>query len=449
MKRFAVLTLFVLVAMVAAVAPPGTSSEAMQNCHPETGFCVTNPQFDNYFRERGGVRILGYPISRSFVLEGFEVQFFQRVILQMQGGQVARLNVLDPNVMPMTRANQSTFPPSDPALAAQAPPVTSPTYAQDVAAFIERVAPDTWNGMPVGFYTLFGTTVPVDVAFTGQTVSPDQVTLLNLEIWGLPTSNPAYDPNNRGFVYQRWQRGIMHFRAEVPVTEGILVGDYFKSVITGRNLPPDLAEDMQGSRYLGQYNPSSPGWVERPAELPSTDMTSAFEPGAGAVTAPTPAATATPAARTPTPGTTATTTPTAAGTATVTTTPLALGPRVTIQLDDDAIDPGDSVSVTVIASYPTAIEWIEWEAVEADNGNDNESSVSDAELSGDEFDCDGSTNCANVWTVRPTVPGEYEVRARARAENGTTSEWVTTSLDVRDTGPTSTPTSTATATRTP
>jgi hypothetical protein len=115
---------------------------------------------------------------------------------------------------------------------------------------------------------------------------------------------------------------------------------------------------------------------------------------------------------------------------------------VTIQLDDDVIDPGESVSVTVIASHPTAIEWIEWEGVEADNENDNGSSASDSELSGDQLDCDGSTNCANVWTVKPTVPGEYEVRARAQGENGVTSEWVTTGLHVRDTGPTSTPTST-------
>ena len=79
---------------------------------------------------------------------------------------------------------------------------------------------------------------------------------------------------------------------------------------------------------------------------------------------------------------------------------------MTIQLDDDVIDPGESVNVTVIASYPTAIEWIEWEGVEADNENDNESSASDAALSGDEFDCDGTTNCANVWTVKPTVPGD-------------------------------------------
>src|SRR4051812_23263101 len=273
MRRVVLLTAFVLVSMVAALAPPGTPTEAQANCFPETGFCTTNPQFAEYFRLRGGTRILGYPISRSFTLEGFEVQFFQRVILQMQGGQVARLNVLDPSVMPITRANQSIFPPPDPALAAQAPPVSSPTYAQDVSTFIKRVSPDTWNGMPVGFYSLFSTTVPVDIAFAGQTPNPDQVTLLNLEIWGLPTSNPAVDPANAGFVYQRWQRGIMHFRASVPVTEGILVGEYFKSVITGRSLPTDLEQDMAGSRYLGQYSPGSPGSVARPAQLPNTDMT--------------------------------------------------------------------------------------------------------------------------------------------------------------------------------
>ena len=452
MKRLAVLTAFVLVAGLSALAPPGMPSAAQSNCFQETNFCITNPQFANYFAERGGVRILGYPISRSFTLEGFEVQFFQRVILQMQGGQVARLNVLDPNVMPMTRANQSTFPAPDPALAAQAPPVTSPTYAQDVSAFIQRVSPNTWNGMPVGFYTLFSTTVPVDIAFTGQTVNPDQVTLLNLEIWGLPTSNPAADPNNGGFVYQRWQRGIMHFRAAASVTEGVLVGDYFKSVITGRNLPPDLAEDMQNSRYSGQYSPGSPGWVARPGELPSTDMTNAFEPGTGAVTVPTPPPATPPAATTPTATTAAATTPTAGtATATVTTTPTASGPTVTIQLDDDVIDPGESVNITVIASYPTGIDWIEWEGVEADNNNDNDSSASDSALSGEEHDCNSDANCANVWSVKPTVPGDYDLRARARGENGVTSEWVTTGLRVRDSGstPTPTPTQPAAATSVP
>src|SRR5215470_14941157 len=183
MKRVSVLVAFVLVAMVAALAPPGTPSEAQQNCFTETGFCITNPQFANYFVERGDVRILGYPISRSFTLDGFEVQFFQRVVLQMQGGEVQRLNVLDPGIMPMTHANQSVFPGPDPALAAQAPQVGAANYPTQVVDFVKRVSPDTFNGQKVGFSNLFNTTVPVDIAFAGQTPNPDLVTLLNLEIW--------------------------------------------------------------------------------------------------------------------------------------------------------------------------------------------------------------------------------------------------------------------------
>jgi hypothetical protein len=158
MKRLAVLVGFFLAALLSAVAPPGRQLDAQASCFPETGFCVTNPAFMEYFRVRGGVRIMGYPVSRSFTLDGFEVQFFQRVILQMQGGQVSRLNVLDPSVMPMTRANQSVFPGPDPTLAAQAPQVGAPDYPRQVVEFVRRVAPETWNGQPVGFFTLFNTT---------------------------------------------------------------------------------------------------------------------------------------------------------------------------------------------------------------------------------------------------------------------------------------------------
>src|SRR5438874_7538925 len=162
MKRLGVLLAFVVIATVAAVVPPGMTTQAQTGCFQETGFCVTNQAFADYFRLRGGTRILGYPISREFTLEGFQVQFFQRVVLQMQNNQVARLNVLDPNIMPMTRANQSVFPGPDPALAAQAPQAGSPTYAQNVITFVRRVSPNDWNGQHVGFFDLFNTTVPVD-----------------------------------------------------------------------------------------------------------------------------------------------------------------------------------------------------------------------------------------------------------------------------------------------
>jgi hypothetical protein len=427
MKRVALLTAFVLVAMVSALAPPEKPTQAQANCFQETGFCITNPQFAEYFRLRGGVRIMGYPISRSFTLEGFEVQFFQRVVLQIQGGQVSRLNVLDPGIMPMTRANQSVFPGPDESIASRAPQVGAPDYARQVVDFVRTVAPDTWNGQPVGFFNLFNTTVPVDIAFPGQTPNPDLVTLLNLEIWGLPTSNPAADPGNGGFIYQRFQRGIMHFRAEVPVTEGILVGEYLKAVITGRSLPPDLAADMQGSRFLGQYSPGSPGSVARPGELPNTDMTAAFEPGTGAVTPP-------PAPPPPAPGATATLTP----------TPGAVGPTVTIQIDDDLIDPGQTITVTVIARYSGPIDWLEFEGIESENNNENDNDASaDPALARQRFDCDDRTECANVWTVSPTIAGRYTLRARAEGTDEVRSEWVTTPFRVRESNATATPTAAA------
>jgi len=430
MKRVALLTAFVLVSMIAALAPPGQHTEAQQNCVPETGFCFTTQAFADYYQQRGGSKTLGFPISRTFTLEGFEVQFFQRVVLQLQGGQVARLNLLDPNIMPMTRVNQSQFPPNDPQLAAQAPQTSSPTYAQDVVQFVQKVSPNTFNGQPVNFFNTFNSAVPAAAAGGNQ----DLLTLLNLEIWGLPTSQPAADPGNGGFIYQRYQRGIMHFDASCGCTQGILVGEYFKAVITGRSLPSDLAADMQGSRFLNQYSPGSPGWVARPGELPNTNMTNAFEPGAGNVTPPAPQP------------------PAAGATATMTPTPGATGPTVTIQVDDDLIEPGQSVAVTVIARYATAIDWLEFEGIESENNNENDNDASnDPALARQQFDCDNRTECANVWTVSPTIPGEYTLRARAEGVDNVRSEWVTISFRVRAGNATNTPAATGTpgATSTP
>lgn len=422
MKRFALLVGVLIVSLISALAPPERKTEAQGSCFPETGFCVTNPAFMEYFRLRGGVRIMGYPVSRSLTLEGFEVQFFQRVVLQLQNGQVQRLNILDPNIMPMTRANQSVFPAPDPGLAAQAPQVGIGDYAGRVVEFVRRVAPDSWNGQPVGFFNLFNTTVPVGVAFPGVTPNPDLVTLLNLEIWGLPTSHPAADPGNGGFVYQRFQRGIMHFRAEAPVTEGILVGEYLKAVMTGRSLPSDLAEDMQSSRFRGQYSPGSPGWLARPGELPNTDLNGAFEPGSGTVTQPPPPATPTPGAPTATPAPNA--------------------PAATIQIDDPLIDAGQPVRITLIARHSSPIDWIEWEGVEGDDITEEEfSPATDPQLARSRLGCDGRTECAHVVTVTPTTAGRYTLRTRARDTAGAQSSWVGVNLRIR---PTNTPTVTLT-----
>src|SRR4051812_34783572 len=246
MWRLVVIAACAVFALVVTLMPTTQPAEA-QSCFG-TGFCIQNPAFLEYYMSRGQERTLGFPISNEFTLEGFQVQFFQRVVLQMNQGSVARLNVLDPNIMPMTRANQSVFPGPDPALAAQAPQVTSPTYAQDVVNFVQKVSPNPFNGQPVNFFPTFMNTVPPQAG-----ASQDIMTLLNLEIWGVPTSNPAADPGNGGVVYQRYQRGIMHFRAEGSCTEGILIGGDFKAVITRGNLPPHPPTHMQNSPHYPPY----------------------------------------------------------------------------------------------------------------------------------------------------------------------------------------------------
>jgi hypothetical protein len=429
MKRIAVLVGFLLIGLVSAVAPPGRETEAQANCFQETGFCISNPAFADYFRVRGGYRTLGYPVSRSFTLEGFEVQVFQRVVLQLQGTSVNRLNVLDPNLMPITRANQSQFPKPDAQIAQQAPQPSSPTYAKDVVQFIQKVSPNTFNDQQVKYFDTFNGAVPAEVAFAGTTPNSDLLTLFNLEIWGLPTSAPAPDPGNGGFIYQRYQRGIMHFDASCGCTQGILVGEYLKAVISGKNLPPDLAQDMQGSRYLNQYNSGIAKWLARPSELPNTDLTGAFEQGTGAVQP----GTGQPQPGQPKPsGPTATAPPAATGTATPTPT-AASATTVELQLDDDLIDPGQKVRITVIARNSAGLEWIEWK------GDDTGDPVLDENH---RFDgCDQRTECASVWEVAPTVAGRQDLRARARDKNGVRSEYTVVQLRVRD-GPTPTPTNT-------
>src|SRR5260370_23281897 len=93
----------------------------------QTGFRVDSDPFWSFFQARGGVRTFGYPVSRTFKLDGFPVQIFQRIVVQLQpDGSVATLNLLDPGLMPYTNINGSTFPAPDPSIVSQTPSVTDP-----------------------------------------------------------------------------------------------------------------------------------------------------------------------------------------------------------------------------------------------------------------------------------------------------------------------------------
>lgn len=246
----------------------------------QTGYRIDNDTFWSYFNARGGVRTFGYPISRTFTFLGLPSQFFQRQIMQLgPDGRARTMNMLDPDLMPYTNINGSVFPGVDAGLVSQAPLPSNPNYGTAIFDYIRANAPDQFQSLNPRFYTTFLTTVTLADAFPNGGGDPNLIPALNLELWGVPTSRPAFDPTNNNFVYLRWQRGIMHFDNTKGVTQGLLLADWFKSIITGQNLPPDLDAQARGSRFYKQYDPSQPQWVSRPADLQGTDLTNAFTTG--------------------------------------------------------------------------------------------------------------------------------------------------------------------------
>ena len=239
----------------------------------ETGYRIDDDGIWSYFGARGRVPVFGFPVSRTFLLLGCAVQVFQRQVAQSCAGRgVALMNLLDPDIFPYDRVNGSVLPEADPALKAETPDVGTPGYGAAIVDFVRTNSPDSFEGQTVDFgRTFFGL---ITAAIAGSD-NP----LFNLEIWGAPISRPRRDPGNANFVYQRFQRGVMHFDATTGRTQGLLLADYLKAILRGRDLPADLAQAARGSKYLNQYCPSAPHWLCRPADLPATDLTFAFEQG--------------------------------------------------------------------------------------------------------------------------------------------------------------------------
>src|SRR5207249_8312633 len=156
----------------------------------------------------------------------------------------------------------------DVGMKAETPAVGSPGYGNTIVDFVGDNAPDSFEGLAVGFGKTFL-----------SAIAGAENPLINLEVWGAPISRPRRDPGNSNFVYQRFQRGVMHFDAATGRTQGLLLADYLKAILRGRDLPADLALAARSSKYFNQYCTTNPRWLCRPADLPATDLTFAFEPG--------------------------------------------------------------------------------------------------------------------------------------------------------------------------
>ncbi len=245
----------------------------------QTGFRIDNDAMWGYFNARGGVTTFGYPTSCPFQFLGFPTQFFQRRVMQLgPDGSPRLLNLFDPGLFPYTTINGSIFPAPDPAVQGAAPQPSSPTYATDVTGFIKQRAPDSVGGQPTAFFRTFNDTVSLSQAFPDGHGDPGLLPSFDLELWGLVTSRPTADPANGGFIYLRFQRGIMMYDAASKTTQSVLLADYFKALITGVNVPPNLAKQAQGSRFAGQYNNAMPHGLNQPGSLSDTNMQFAFDP---------------------------------------------------------------------------------------------------------------------------------------------------------------------------
>jgi hypothetical protein len=284
-RRTRVARLLTLLALVLAVAgvgilPPPTAVSAQQDARyfSDTGFRIDNDKVWDYFSKRGGKKTFGLPTSRTFQFMGAPTQFFQRHVLQVTASGVRPLNLLEQGLMPYTTFSGSTFPAEDAAVVGAAPKPGSATYAADVDTYLDTFAPDTWENEPVKFSDTFSSTVTLGDAFPDGGGNAGLLMLLNLEIWGLPTSKPARDPANGNFVYLRFQRGIMHYDANCTCTQGLLLADALKSIITGENLPDDLAAQAADSPLRGQYDEDVHNGPVRGGLPAGIELANAFRP---------------------------------------------------------------------------------------------------------------------------------------------------------------------------
>jgi GH35 family endo-1,4-beta-xylanase len=274
------LTHVLLILVILAAAPTAFAAERAQQNDPrffaETGYRIANEDFWKFFQGRGGTKTFGLPTSREMTFKGFTIQFFQRAVMQIGPNGVETLNLLEEGLLPYTTINGSTFPAPDPALIKAAPAPNDPDYTSKIIQFVKENAPDSWEGMPVNFNKTFATTVDYDDAFpNGGPAS--LLPLFNLQIWGAPTSKPTRDPKNNNFVYLRFQRGIMHYDDGCKCTQGLLLGDYLKAVITGENLPIDLEAQAGDNPLLRQYQKSAGNGIARAGDLPGSNFKDGFE----------------------------------------------------------------------------------------------------------------------------------------------------------------------------
>jgi hypothetical protein len=249
----------------ALVAPAGSVARAEgPACFEQTGYCIRSADMLAYFQSHGAELTLGYPTSREMRLRGEQIQLFQRSALRRRAdGGVEAVDLPSDRYLPIRRVNGAVLPAADDRLVAASPGASAASGRLE--EWLRANVPDEFEGKRVNFRrafsSLFGTANDIR---------------RGADLFGVPTSQPARDPITGAFVYQRFQRAVFQYDSGSGQTSALLLGEYLKASLTGRGLPPDLGQDLRGSPLLRQYSSVAFDGLQRPWELPDTDLANAF-----------------------------------------------------------------------------------------------------------------------------------------------------------------------------
>jgi len=133
--------------------------------------------------------------------------------------------------------------------------------------------------------------------------------------------------------------------------------------------------------------------------------------------------------QTPTPTATSTAAP---GTPTATGTPEGL-PDLSLDISDDSVEVGDTMTITLKASDPDGIASLIWFASDTSNNDLKDTHT---------FDCAGATECRKSWDISLEEADDFTIHASARDTTGAQSEEKTEEVEFREAKPTETPTET-------
>ncbi len=153
----------------------------------ETGFNVSG-EFLDFWEQRGGLAIFGYPLTREFVENGLTVQYFQRVRMEKHPENFPPYQVQLGLLGDQLGFRQAPIPP------AEVPPPGHPD---------KRYFPETGHTVQFAFLKFFQDNGGID-------------------IFGYPITEWIIEPNGR--IVQYFQRGKMEWYPEYPRGQRVQLG---------------------------------------------------------------------------------------------------------------------------------------------------------------------------------------------------------------------------------